>query len=105
MAHTSWSHHWQKFPEMIDMPGIAHYNLECLPLTLCWIPNVHVLATNEEMVAHMRIANWKAPIYNVSGLSYGKAEACTVLLKWNTQDKVSQPYLEALAVTTLDWNL
>lgn len=40
-----------------------------------------------------------------SGLSYGKAEACTVLLKWNTQDKVSQPYLEALAVTTLDWNL
>lgn len=40
-----------------------------------------------------------------SGLSYGKAEACTVLLKWNTQDKVSPPYLEALAVTTLDWNL
>jgi hypothetical protein len=38
------------------------------------IPNVHVLATNEEMVAHMRIANWKAPIYNISGLSYGKAE-------------------------------
>lgn len=40
-----------------------------------------------------------------SGLSYGKAEACTVVLKWNTQDKASQPYLEALAVKTLDWNL
>ena len=38
------------------------------------IPNVHILATNEEMVAHMRIANWKAPIYNISGLSFGKEE-------------------------------
>jgi glycosyltransferase involved in cell wall biosynthesis len=38
------------------------------------IPNVHILATNEEMVAHMRIANWTAPIYNISGLSFGKAE-------------------------------
>jgi len=38
------------------------------------IPNVNILATNEEMVAHMRIANWKAPIYNISGLSFGKQE-------------------------------
>lgn len=38
------------------------------------IPNVHILATNEEMVAHMKIANWTAPIYNISGLSFGKAE-------------------------------
>ena len=38
------------------------------------IPNVHILATNEEMVAHMRIANWTAPIYNISGLSFGKNE-------------------------------
>ena len=38
------------------------------------IPNVHILATNEEMVAHMRIANWRAPIYNISGLSFGKKE-------------------------------
>ena len=33
-----------------------------------------VLATNEEMVAHMKIANWKAPVYNISGLSFGKDE-------------------------------
>jgi hypothetical protein len=33
-----------------------------------------ILATNEEMVAHMRIANWSAPIYNISGLSFGKEE-------------------------------
>jgi hypothetical protein len=33
-----------------------------------------VLATNEEMVAHMKIANWRAPIYNISGLSFGKQE-------------------------------
>jgi hypothetical protein len=33
-----------------------------------------VLATNEEMVAHMRIAGWSAPIYNISGLAFGKQE-------------------------------
>ena len=38
------------------------------------IPNVHILASNEEMVANMRIANWSAPIYNISGLSFGKEE-------------------------------
>ena len=48
------------------------------------IPNVHILATNEEMVAHMRIANWTAPIYNISGLSFGKTE---VLSRANNQIK------------------
>ncbi len=33
-----------------------------------------ILATNEEMVAHMKIAGWEAPIYNISGLAFGKAE-------------------------------
>jgi len=33
-----------------------------------------VLATNEEMVAHMKIAGWEAPIYNISGLAFGKKE-------------------------------
>jgi hypothetical protein len=33
-----------------------------------------VLATNEEMVAHMRIAGYEAPIYNISGLAFGKDE-------------------------------
>jgi hypothetical protein len=33
-----------------------------------------ILATNEEMVAHMRIAGWRAPIYNISGLAFGKSE-------------------------------
>ena len=33
-----------------------------------------VLATNEEMVMHMKIAGWKAPIYNISGLAFGKTE-------------------------------
>lgn len=33
-----------------------------------------VLATNEEMVAHMRIAGWRAPIYNISGLAFGREE-------------------------------
>jgi hypothetical protein len=33
-----------------------------------------ILATNEEMVAHMRIAGWEADIYNISGLAFGKEE-------------------------------
>jgi len=33
-----------------------------------------VLATNEEMVMHMKIAGWTSPIYNISGLAFGKAE-------------------------------
>ena len=33
-----------------------------------------VLATNEEMVMHMKIAGWQAPIYNISGLAFGKTE-------------------------------
>ena len=33
-----------------------------------------VLATNEEMVTHMKIAGWTAPIYNISGLAFGKDE-------------------------------
>ena len=47
-----------------------------------------VLATNEEMVAHMRIAGWRAPIYNISGLAFGKAE---VLERINGADNV-QPF-------------
>ena len=50
------------------------------------IPNVVILASNEEMVAHMRIANWRAPIYNISGLSFGKEEV---------QGRVAQkPFME-----------
>jgi hypothetical protein len=47
-----------------------------------------VLATNEEMVAHMRIAGWRAPIYNISGLAFGKEE---VLKRIGGEDKV-QPF-------------
>jgi glycosyltransferase involved in cell wall biosynthesis len=33
-----------------------------------------VLASNEEMVAHMKIAGWEAPIFNISGLAFDKDE-------------------------------
>ena len=33
-----------------------------------------ILASNEEMVAHMKIANWSAPLYNISGLAFDKTE-------------------------------
>lgn len=37
-------------------------------------------------------------------LSYGKAKACTVMLRWNQEDNPQMPYLEAVALKTLDWN-
>jgi hypothetical protein len=33
-----------------------------------------ILASNEEMVMNMKIAGWEAPIYNISGLAFGKQE-------------------------------
>lgn len=33
-----------------------------------------ILASSEEMVAHIKIAGWKAPVYNISGLAFGKEE-------------------------------
>ena len=51
------------------------------------IPNVNILATNEEMVAHMRIANWSAPIYNISGLSFGKEEVISRVAKINSWEE------------------
>ena len=48
--------------------------------------NGAILATNEEMVAHMRIAGWTAPIYNISGLAFGKAE---VLERIGGSDKIT----------------
>jgi hypothetical protein len=37
-----------------------------------WVDGI--LASSEEMVMHMKIAGWTAPIYNISGLAYGKDE-------------------------------
>jgi hypothetical protein len=33
-----------------------------------------VLASSEEMVMHIKVAGWEAPIYNISGLAFGKKE-------------------------------
>jgi len=46
-----------------------------------------VLASNEEMVAHMKIANWKAPIYNISGLAFDKVEVGLRVGEINTWEK------------------
>jgi hypothetical protein len=54
------------------------------------IPGVTVLATNEEMVAHMRIAGWTAPIYNISGLAFGREE---VLERIGGRDQI-RPFAE-----------
>jgi len=46
-----------------------------------------ILASNEEMVAHMKIANWKAPIYNISGLAFDKVEVALRVGEINTWEK------------------
>ena len=33
-----------------------------------------ILASNEEMAMHMKVAGWEGNIYNISGLAFGKAE-------------------------------
>ena len=38
------------------------------------LPWATVLASNEEMIAHMRIAGWRTPTYNISGLAFDKNE-------------------------------
>jgi hypothetical protein len=37
-------------------------------------------------------------------LSYANARACTVMLRWNTEDSPDYPFLEAVRITALDWN-
>ncbi len=37
-------------------------------------------------------------------LNYGVAKACTVLLRWNTEEDPEKPFLEALAIRDLSWN-
>ena len=43
-----------------------------------------VLATNEEMVMNMKIAGWKAPIHNISGLAFGLSEVLSRVEKIKT---------------------
>lgn len=37
-------------------------------------------------------------------LSYGQPKACTVMLRWNTEENPEHPYLEAIDIKALDWN-
>ena len=49
-----------------------------------------VLASNEEMVAHMKIAGWTAPLYNISGLTFDKDEVrsrVSHIPEWRDRDK------------------
>ena len=39
-----------------------------------------------------------------SGLAYGQATACTVFMRWNIEDDPQNPFLEALDITSLNWN-
>jgi hypothetical protein len=58
--------------DFVHVWGMAKWMAQYEKLVDCFVSGV--LATNEEMVAHMKIAGWTAPVYNISGLAFGKAE-------------------------------
>jgi hypothetical protein len=37
-------------------------------------------------------------------LRWARAQTCTVLLRWNTEEKAGSPFLEAIDLKALDWN-
>lgn len=39
-----------------------------------------------------------------SGLAYGQAKACTVFMRWNSEEDPQNPFLEALDLKALNWN-
>ncbi|OYV07129.1 MAG: hypothetical protein CFE26_02655 [Verrucomicrobiales bacterium VVV1] len=39
-----------------------------------------------------------------SGLRWGRAKPCTILLSWNIRDNPARPYLEASSIKALSWN-
>lgn len=47
-----------------------------------------VLASSEEMVAHIKIAGWEVPVYNISGLAFGKDEVQRRVLDTGQELKV-----------------
>ena len=69
--------------DFVHVWGMAEWMSTYEKMVNCFVTGV--LATNEEMVAHMRIAGWKAPIYNISGLAFGKQE---VLERIGGADKI-----------------
>jgi hypothetical protein len=58
--------------DFVHVWGMAEWMATYERMVNCFVTGV--LATNEEMVAHMRIAGYHAPIYNISGLAFGKSE-------------------------------
>jgi hypothetical protein len=58
--------------DFVHVWGMAEWMSTYEKMVNCFADGI--LATNEEMVAHMRIAGWRAPIYNISGLAFGKQE-------------------------------
>ena len=39
-----------------------------------------------------------------SGLAYGQAKPCTVVMRWNMEEDPDKPFLEALDIRALNWN-
>jgi len=59
--------------DFVHVWGMSRW-MSCYEQMCNEIPNVNILATSEEMVANMKVANWSAPIFNIAGLSFGKDE-------------------------------
>jgi hypothetical protein len=99
-----------------DQPGT--FQVTILPLAVCSeesVPNrdekltLKLLAQDDTKEIALAFFGKQSEIAKALedgtySLSYGKAKACTVMLRWNTEERPGSPYLEAVALKALDWN-
>ena len=82
MDQCDWKHRPRIFvrclAQTIDPDDFLHvwnmqdWMIKYEQMLLPWVDGV--LASSEEMVAHMKIAGWNVPIHNISGLAFSKTE-------------------------------
>lgn len=94
------------------------FQVTILPLAACndeTVPNrqkkltLKLLAQDDAKEIALAFINKKSKIARMLedgtySLSYGKARACTVVLRWNTEERPTTPFLEVVDLKTLDWS-
>ena len=94
------------------------FQVTILPLAACndeTVPNrqkkltLKLLAQDDAKEIALAFINKKSKIARMLedgtySLSYGKAKACTVVLRWNSEERPATPFLEVVDLKTLDWS-
>lgn len=99
-----------------DLSGT--FQVTILPLATCndeTVPNrqkkltLKLLPQDDAKEIALAFINKKSKIARMLedgtySLSYGKAKACTVVLRWNAEERPATPFLEVVDLKTLDWS-